>query len=86
MSNLEIGLYSFPILLILIFLRVPIGLAMFSTGFVGLSIVTGAPDIPLAKDEIRSVHDVFKLFAFDCADVLAYGTFCDTWRNEPGVV
>ena len=49
MSNLEIGLYSFPILLILIFLRVPIGLAMFSTGFVGLSIVTGAPDIPLAK-------------------------------------
>jgi len=49
LSNLEIGLYSFPILLILIFLRVPIGLAMFSTGFVGLSIVTGAPDIPLAK-------------------------------------
>ena len=49
MSNLEIGLYSFPILLFLIFLRVPIGLAMFSTGFVGLSIVTGAPDIPLAK-------------------------------------
>jgi C4-dicarboxylate transporter DctM subunit len=49
LSNLEIGLYSFPILLLLIFLRVPIGLAMFSTGFVGLSIVTGAPDIPLAK-------------------------------------
>ena len=49
MSNIEIGLYSFPILLFLIFLRVPIGLAMFSTGFVGLSIVTGAPDIPLAK-------------------------------------
>jgi C4-dicarboxylate transporter DctM subunit len=49
LSNLEVGLYSFPILLVLIFLRVPIGLAMFSTGFVGLSIVTGAPDIPLAK-------------------------------------
>jgi C4-dicarboxylate transporter DctM subunit len=49
LSNIEIGLYSFPILLFLIFLRVPIGLAMFSTGFVGLSIVTGAPDIPLAK-------------------------------------
>ena len=54
MSNLEIGLYSFPILLILIFLRVPIGLAMFSTGFVGLSIVTGAPDIPLAKMKSES--------------------------------
>ena len=49
MSNIEIGLYSFPILLLLIFLRVPIGLAMFSTGFVGLSMVTGSTDIPLAK-------------------------------------
>ena len=49
MTNIEIGLWSFPILLVLIFLRVPIGLAMFSTGFVGLSLVTGATDIPLAK-------------------------------------
>jgi len=49
LTNIEIGLWSFPILLLLIFLRVPIGLAMFSTGFVGLSMVTGATDIPLAK-------------------------------------
>ncbi len=35
MSNLEIGIWSFPILLIMIFLRVPIGLAMLATGVLG---------------------------------------------------
>ena len=49
MTNIEIGIYSFPALLLLIFLRVPIGLAMFSTGFAGLMLVTGGSDIPLAK-------------------------------------
>lgn len=49
MSSFEIGLYSFPALLVLIFLRVPIGLAMFTTGFIGLSIVQGDTVIPLAK-------------------------------------
>ena len=28
MTNLELGVYSFPVLLLLIFLRIPIGLAM----------------------------------------------------------
>ena len=36
MSNLEIGLLSFPALLGLIFIRLPIGLAMFIVGLVGL--------------------------------------------------
>ena len=36
MSNLEIGLLSFPALMALIFIRVPIGLAMFLVGLVGL--------------------------------------------------
>lgn len=49
MSSFEIGLYSFPVLLLLIFLRVPIGLAMFSTGFIGLTLVQGGTFIPLAK-------------------------------------
>jgi len=35
MTNFEIGLWSFPILLILIFLRIPIALAMLTVGFVG---------------------------------------------------
>ena len=49
MSNLEIGLISFPALMGLIFLRVPIGLAMFLTGMVGLYFVTGSFNLPLAR-------------------------------------
>ncbi|MEZ5810619.1 MAG: TRAP transporter large permease [Rhizobiaceae bacterium] len=49
MTSLEIGLASFPALLALIFLRVPIGLAMFMAGFIGLWLVTGGTNVPLAK-------------------------------------
>ncbi len=49
MSNLEIGIYSFPALLLLIFLRVPIGLAMFGTGFAGFWLVMGSTRLPLAQ-------------------------------------
>ena len=49
MTPLEIGAWSFPTLLVLIFLRVPIGLAMFSTGFVGLYLVTGSTNLALAR-------------------------------------
>ncbi|MCP5075551.1 MAG: TRAP transporter large permease [Rhodobacteraceae bacterium] len=49
MSSLEIGVASFPALMVLIFLRVPIGLAMFLTGLVGLSIVTGSSNMALAR-------------------------------------
>ena len=49
MTNLEIGLTSFPALLLMIFLRVPIGLAMFVTGIVGLWLVTGANTVALSR-------------------------------------
>ncbi|MGX9357269.1 TRAP transporter large permease [Roseobacteraceae bacterium S113] len=49
MSDLAIGALSFPALLALIFLRVPIGLAMFLAGFVGLIAVTGDASLPLAR-------------------------------------
>ena len=49
MSPLEIGVASFPALLILIFLRVPIGLAMFIVGLVGLSTITGNYNMALAR-------------------------------------
>ena len=41
MSNLELGFWSFPVLLVLIFLRLPIGLAMLLMGLVGTWIVFG---------------------------------------------
>ncbi|PYB77081.1 TRAP transporter large permease [Rhizobium wuzhouense] len=41
MSSVEIGLWSFPVLILLIFLRVPIGAAMLGTGIVGTYLVLG---------------------------------------------
>ena len=41
MSNIDLALWSFPILLILIFLRAPIALAMLAVGFSGTYMVTG---------------------------------------------
>ncbi len=49
MSDLLIGLLSFPALLLLIFLRVPIGLAMFLAGLGGLILVTGDTGLPFAR-------------------------------------
>ncbi|QBF33871.1 TRAP transporter large permease [Thalassococcus sp. S3] len=49
MTNLEIGIASFPALMALIFLRVPIGLAMFLVGLVGLVFVTDGTIVPLAR-------------------------------------
>ena len=49
MSNLEIGIWSFPVLLVLIFLRLPIGLVMLLCGMVGTWLVTGTWNPILAK-------------------------------------
>ncbi|MDX2482170.1 MAG: TRAP transporter large permease [Pseudodonghicola sp.] len=49
MSTLEVGIASFPALMVLIFLRVPIGLAMFVVALVGLIIVTGDTTVAFAR-------------------------------------
>jgi len=49
LTNIEIGLWSFPLLMLAIFLRVPIGLAMFLAGFLGLGVVNDGFTIALAK-------------------------------------
>ncbi|KUJ73243.1 C4-dicarboxylate ABC transporter permease [Ruegeria marisrubri] len=49
MTALEIGIASFPALMVLIFLRVPIGLAMFLVGLVGLVWVTGGTQVAFAR-------------------------------------
>lgn len=49
MSMLELGFLSFPLLLLLIFLRAPIGLAMMICGLGGLMLATGSPNMGLAK-------------------------------------
>lgn len=49
MTALEVGIASFPVLMILIFLRVPIGLAMFLVGLAGLSIVTDGTNVAFSR-------------------------------------
>ena len=49
MSDFALGAWSFPALLALIFLRVPIGLAMFLAGLVGLVLVTGDTTVPFGR-------------------------------------
>ncbi|MBV2358535.1 TRAP transporter large permease [Thalassococcus sp. CAU 1522] len=49
MTDIQIGVLSFPALLLMIFLRVPIGLAMFLAGLAGLLIVTGDTTVPFAR-------------------------------------
>jgi tripartite ATP-independent transporter DctM subunit len=49
MSGIELGLLSFPVLIALIFLRIPIGLAMLLVGFFGVWIVVGSERPILAQ-------------------------------------
>ncbi len=63
MTALEIGIGSFPALMVLIFLRVPIGLAMFLVGFAGLYMVTGDTNVALSrlKNETYSTFSSYSL-------------------------
>ena len=49
MSALEVGIASFPALMVLIFLRVPIGLAMFVVALAGMVIVTDGTTVAFAR-------------------------------------
>ena len=59
MTPIEIGVWSFPVLLLMIFLRVPIGLAMFLTGLGGMALVTG--DTAIAFGRLR--HETYSTFS-----------------------
>jgi C4-dicarboxylate transporter, DctM subunit len=53
MSNLQLGIWSLPILLALIFLRMPIGLAMMLVGFAGSWMVYG--DLAPLLNQMKSI-------------------------------
>ena len=54
MTNLELGYWSFPALLLMIFLRAPIGLAMMIAGVGGLYLATGGTSMFMAKLKYES--------------------------------
>lgn len=63
MSNVELGLWSFPVMLLLIFLRMPIGLAMLVVGVVGNYLITKSwnPGLALFKSLTYSTFSNYSL-------------------------
>ncbi|WP_306027754.1 TRAP transporter large permease [Stappia sp. MMSF_3263] len=62
MTSLEYGLWSIPILLALIFARMPIGLAMFLVGVAGTSLVTGST-VPILAQLKSLVYSTFSNYS-----------------------
>lgn len=63
MTNFEIGLWSFPILLLLIFIRIPIAVAMLSVGFLGNYVVTQSTGMMLSQMK-HLVYGTFSNYSF----------------------
>jgi tripartite ATP-independent transporter DctM subunit len=59
---LTLALMSFPVMLFMVFLRIPIAAAMGITGFFGTWIVVGAPTAPLAQLKTLS-YDTFASYS-----------------------
>jgi C4-dicarboxylate transporter DctM subunit len=49
MSDLQLGMLSIPILLIVIFMRMSIGLAMLMVDIIGTGLIIGGPTVALAQ-------------------------------------
>jgi len=62
LSNLELGLWSFPALLFLIFLRIPIALAMLVTGLVGTYLIMGSP-VPILSRLKGETYSTFSSYS-----------------------
>ncbi|HWJ87087.1 MAG TPA: TRAP transporter large permease [Pelagibacterium sp.] len=62
MSNLALGLLAFPVILALIFLRVPIGLAMLGVGVFGSWLITGSP-VPILAQFKNLTYSTFASYS-----------------------
>ena len=61
MDPLWLAVWSFPVLLLLIFLRVPIGLSMLVIGLLGSWLVYGSCDAAAQPDEDAGLWPVLQL-------------------------
>jgi len=63
MSNFELALWSFPVLLVLVFLRAPIALAMIGIGVGGTYLVIGTPMMTL--NQLKTLtYGIFSNYSF----------------------
>ena len=68
MSNFDLALWSFPVLLVLVFLRAPIGLAMIGVGVVGTYFVIGTPAMTL--NQLKTLtYGTFSNYSFSILHV-----------------
>lgn len=63
MSNLELGFWSFPVLLLMVFLRAPIGLAMLLCGFGGWFMAMGGNPAPLLAKLKSETYTTFSSYS-----------------------
>ena len=63
MSNIELALWSFPVLLVLVFLRAPIALAMIAVGVGGTWLVIGSPAMTLNQAKTLT-YGTFSNYSF----------------------
>ena len=63
MSNLELGFWSFPVLLVMVFLRAPIGLAMLLCGFGGWFMAMGGNPGPLLAKLKSETYTTFSSYS-----------------------
>ena len=63
MSNLELGFWSFPVLLVMVFLRAPIGLAMMLCGFGGWYMAMGGNPTPLLAKLKSETYTTFSSYS-----------------------
>ena len=63
MSNLELGFWSFPVLLVMVFLRAPIGLAMLLCGFGGWYMAMGGNPTPLLAKLKSETYTTFSSYS-----------------------
>jgi tripartite ATP-independent transporter DctM subunit len=63
MSSLELGFWSFPVLLLMIFLRAPIGLAMLLCGFGGWYFAMGGNPTPLLAKMKSETYTTFSSYS-----------------------
>ena len=79
MSGITLGIISFVILLGMVFIRVPIGLSMFTCGAVGMWVITGSP-MPVLNHLKNVTYSTFSSYDFSVVPLFLlmgqFAAFC----------
>ena len=82
MTSVEIGLLSFPVLLGLIFLRAPIGLAMLIVGLGGMVLATGSQAMVMSKLKTE-VYGIFSNYSLSIVPIILFAQIRGDVLQDP---